>query len=139
MKSISQHTIEAYRIHRILMQQHEEASELAKNELESKHISYEPLTYPEQDHTRRIKNFASIHDCSKHCGADCIAHSIEHFLANISIKECSNDQRGITWIEMYILYGIRGNPAPFEYNERKAQNMKTACQQIKEFTRQFRA
>ena len=113
--------------------------EAAKAELDSRKVTYEPLSYPEHGSDRRIKNIASIHDFSKHCKNNNIAHNIEHFLANLSIKECEGNERGITWIEMYILYRIRGNPAPYEHNERKAKSMKTACQQIKEFTRQVRA
>ena len=140
MKDVSQHTIEAYRIHRILTEHNEKLEEIAKAELENRKVTYEPLTsYPEHGSAKRIKNIASIHDFAKHCKNNNIAHNIEHFLANITIKECEGNDRGITWIEMYILYRIRGNPAPYDYNERKAKNMKTASQQIKEFTRQVRA
>ena len=140
MKDVSQHTIEAYRIHRILTEHNEKLEEIAKAELENRKVTYEPLTsYPEHGSAKRIKNIASIHDFAKHCKNNNIAHNIEHFLANIAIKECEGNDRGITWIEMYILYRIRGNPAPYDYNERKAKNMKTASQQIKEFTRQVRA
>ena len=88
MESISQHTIEAYRIHRILMQRHEEADEAARAELEDRKVSYEPLTYPEGG-TRKIRNYASIQDYSKHCKHNCIANNIEQFLANI---ECQRVQ-----------------------------------------------
>ena len=91
--------------------------EMAKAELENRKVAYEPLCYPEHGSTKRIKNIASIHDFSKHCKNNNIAHNIEHFLANITIKECEGNERGITWIEMYIVYRIRGNPAPYEYNE----------------------
>ena len=40
---------------------------------------------------------------------------------------------------MYILYRIRGNPAPYQNEEGKAKAKKTASQQIKEFTKQARA
>ena len=139
MKDISQHTIEAYRIHRILTEHNEKLEEIAKAETERNKVTYEPLSYPESASTRNLRNIASIHDFSKHCKANNIAHNIERFIANLIAKECESHERGITWIEIYILYRIRGNPAPFEYNEKKAKNMKTACQQIKEFTRQFRA
>ena len=87
----------------------------------------------------KIRNFASIHDYSQHSKNKNLANHLEQFLVNAKVEECNNEQRGITWIEMYILYSIRGNPAPFQHEEGKAKAKKTASQQIKEFTKQARA
>jgi hypothetical protein len=138
MMGVSKHTIEAYRIHRILTEHQEKIDEQIQKEQEIKRVSYEPLTYPDESGTRKIENYATIHDYSNYMKCNNCAHNVEQFLANIQIKEVGPQERGITWIELYVIYRMRGNPAPYTSNSKKAASKKTACQQIKEFTRQVR-
>jgi len=138
MLKVSQHTIEAYKIHRILIDYQEELDGQTKKEQDNKRVSYIPLIYPNVSETKMLSNYATIYDYSNYIKCNNRAHNIEQFLANVQVKETGPSGRGITWIELYVLYRIRGNPAPYTYNALKAANKKTACQQIKEFTRQMR-
>ena len=138
MLKISKHTIEAYKIHRILTEYQEEIDGKVEKEQENKRVSYIPLIYPNESETRNVDNYATIYDYSNYTKCNNCAHNIEHFLANIQVKETGQSERGITWVELYVIYRLRGNPAPYTTNERKAANKKTAWQQIKEFTRQMR-
>ena len=66
-------------------------------------------------------------------------NDIECFLASLEVVQASEDQgRGVTWLELYILYRIRGGRKPLADPLRCAQPKATADKQIAAFKRLMR-
>ena len=63
---------------------------------------------------RKIEFISSISSYSKLCNQYSCMTLIEAFLKMIHIAHAEQSVRAITWIELYILYRISGNPQPLE-------------------------
>ena len=135
---IGHHIIEGYMIHRELTKRRDEQAAAAIAGREAKNIMYEPLIYPSMSDTRHIINEATILDYPMHTQSSSIACHIQHFLANITVAEAHDAMRGITWVELYILYRIRGHPKSIPDPPNKAHRKATACKLIRSFTKQVR-
>jgi hypothetical protein len=100
---------------------------------------YCPLTYPVIDDTRSIQPDASIHDFAKYKNKNILAGAMESFLCGLKVAKQEHETRGITWLELYILYRIRGFPKPIQDNvKNKAAPRANADKLIKAFTNQLR-
>ena len=112
MIDVSKHIVEAHVIHRVLMDKYEK-QEKDKRDQQLK-VPYRPLQYPTDDQTRFIRNVLDLTNFDDYKKRINRADQIEIFLSNLKITEAGSDMRHITWIELYILYRIRGFSKPKE-------------------------
>ena len=134
MKDVSHHIVEAYLIHRKLIERYESTGE-AKNEKGDATLEYKALEYAKEGDKiipdASLENFTQIKSKNKN------ACNIQDFICNLEIKTQSTNQRGITWIEMYILYRLRGYDKPLRDPEEIAMPRSTLDKQIRKFRSDF--
>ena len=87
MKHVSQHIVEAYMVHRALMDIIEQEEAKQKRLEDTLKVTYTKLSYPTEDSCDSLKNSATIHDYNKFNNKNNIAKHIEHFLANAKVAE----------------------------------------------------
>ena len=108
MKLVSQHIIEAYFIHRSLVNSSYQLERHALD-LADRGTYYECLSYPEIAVTRKLSPCAGLCNFASFCEKHPRAVQVQEFLAGIFLAPTSGGQsRAITWIELYVLYRIRG-------------------------------
>ena len=125
MTKVVKHIVEAYIIHRKLVEVKEEEDAVSAQG-EPKGTLYSPLGYVGSGEGRAIQAIASIQCYRKHAGVHGAKH-IESFLSNLTIKpEGDINGRMVTWLELYILYRIRGGVKPVPDDVRKSVTRATA-------------
>ena len=136
MIDLSQHIVEAYYIHRLLMNKYKEKEQQYQMHLNKKK-PYHMLQYAQLSETKRLQNNSSIANHTNYQKRNPNANNIQSFLANLQVAEGSNHMRNITWLELYILYRIRGYPKPIPDKSTKASTRASAAKQRDEFKRQI--
>ena len=111
MKNVSHHIIEAYQIHRLLLQEDEDHTDAAKI---SNGIMYEALKYEDSDHARYLQPTASMKNDQQFCNKSNQACNMELFTTNLQTGKPGDHCRYVTWLELYILYRLRGAPKPID-------------------------
>ena len=134
MQDISHHIIEAYHIHRLLTNKQEE-NELLLNKGVDKRKPYHKLQYADSTSANPIKNTSNIENYSKFKKKNPRCAQIQSFIANLDVTADGEHMRSITWLEMYIVYRIRGYHKPIADSPGKADPRATAFRQTGEFQR----
>ena len=100
---------------------------------------YQPLGYVISHNGRAIRAESSIACFRKHAALHDSKH-LEAFLSTLKVNPDGDDQgRRITWLDLYILYRIRGGIKPVPDDLRKAVSRATADKQIAAFKRKVKA
>ena len=136
MFKVTKHIIEAYHIHRQLCDIYDEEI-AAKNKIKDEGIQYQELTYAKPQHSHKLELTSDIRYYNKYIKTNQSIADIQHFLYNLKVVSTA-DCRPITWIELYILYRIRGYKKPIADPEHKAISRATAAKQINAFKKYFR-
>lgn len=105
MKKVSQHIVEAYLIHRQLIERLDKRHD---EQVSSRSKFYNPLSYSDLVSCRKLKHHASVHNYQSFCNDNPRAKHIEAFLSGLDVSPITGDQRPISWVELYILYVVRG-------------------------------
>ena len=114
MVSVVKHIVEAHMIHRELTRINDLKTAEAAN-MEHCRFTYKPLLYVSAPRVvRKIDFMCSIRSFRKICQQSTCIAAIEVFLKNLHIAEVSLGERGITWIELYVLFRLSGNPKPLD-------------------------
>ena len=109
MKCVSHHIIEAYLIHRVLVERIARAETAAAERID-KRITYRPLSYGSRSHGYKLQPSCSLANFKSYVQANPKSTSVQDFLCELSVCDIShNCPRPITWIELYILYRLRGH------------------------------
>jgi len=138
MKQVAHHIVEGYLIHRALVE--DKAWKKAKAEAHlDKKAGYLELTYPDGSQVRGLEPIASIHCFDSLIKKSSEVVEVESFLANLSIQPASQDLRGITWLELYVLYRIRGGVKIIPDPPNPALPRGSADKQIRAFRRSVRS
>jgi ribonuclease HI len=131
MKKVSHHIVESYLIHRTLVERSDEDAACVALD-QDRGTSYVPLAYPSASTCRPLKNWASIANYHKFKRDTPGACEVQDFLANLVVAPVAECVRPITWIELYILFVMRGYRVPY-IPETIAQARPTPDKLIKEF------
>ena len=136
MKDVSHHIIDAYIIHRQLKEKDD--SILAEQERVNKHVSYKPLSYLDDNKYEEISNHANINNYKQFHKKNPKAKTVQKFLSNLKV---TNDQgyRPTTWIEIYVLYRLRGYARIIDPPSQPTGKKPTADKQIRALINLIRA
>ena len=134
MKKVVTHIIEAYIIHKQLG-----GIEDDEGEHQDKRILYKPLTYPVEDESRFLKTKAHLCHFSTFLNDDPNHSQLQGFLENIKIKEYDDERRPISWLELYVLYRLRGYKKPIDDPTNLALARATLDKQMNVFKKNVRA
>ena len=137
MCDISHHIIEAYLIHRELVKQ-QETIQLATLMHTDKKKPYCPLAYPSPEMARSLVATSCLMNYTMYTNKHSASKHIEHFLANLQVVPCNGSIRGITWLELYILYRCRGYHKPIANPGHAAKLRATPAKQIRAFKKHVR-
>ena len=137
MVDVSHHIIEAYLIHRALLEKSSRSISHKAVAGDSKQF-YTPLIYAPEVNTNPIIATFTIHDYHKVINNNSVAIHIEAFLSDLQVADASSCGRGITWIELYILYRYRGHSKPVADSTHKAISRATAAKQVRAFKKAVR-
>ena len=137
MFKVVKHIVEGYIIHRQLSDiKKAEEAEAASSADPGK--LYEKLSYAKLGDARLLNAVSSI-QCFAAYAKKPAAKNMEHFLSNLQVvPRDDHDDRSITWLELYILYRIRGGIKPIPDSTRIAFGRATADKQIAAFKRLVR-
>ena len=137
MVKVVKHIVESYIIHRKLVDFKEE-EEAALREGDAKGIPFCPLGYVDVSKARELKPNSSMACHRKHASIHA-TKELEAFYSTLLISP-DGDAKGrmITWLELYILYRVRGGCKPIPDNPRVAVSRATADKQIAAFKRKSR-
>ena len=105
MKDVSYHIIDAYIIHRQIKETEDSTAENKASD--EKHVSYKPLEYAEDAKYVSIKSKANINNYRQFHKKNPKAKQVQKFLSNIKVTR-ENGFRPTTWIEIFVLYRLRG-------------------------------
>ena len=94
---------------------------------------YMPLAYPEAHVCSYFHVFAHVCKFPKVLAKYPNVQEVEKILLDIPIAINGSAQRGITWIELYILYRLAGHPKPIANPSNKALAMPSYSQQLTQF------
>jgi hypothetical protein len=136
MKHVSRHIVEAYLIHRQLLDQID--GDKPSPGVVDRGRPYAPLEYPIIGSCRKLVHHASI---SNYVGLGKQyprASRVEAFLKALDVSPVTGDQRPITWIELYALFVLRGYEL-FEVPEHIACAQPSADNRIRDFKNTCRA
>ena len=136
MCDVSHHIVESYLIHRELTKRIEAADANAAKHLD-KRRAYNPLPYPSSNAARPLKATSCLKEYTAYRKKHDAATNIEHFLANLLVVR-KDEMRGITWLELYILFRCRGYPKPIPDPEQAAKQKPTPAKQINAFKKHMR-
>ena len=135
------HIVEAHMIHRELVRIEEAKADKMLVDNSSRWI-YTPLDYVQGQHIRKIDFTSSITRFAKPCAQDETIVNVEDFLKTLCICEAKLEVvRGITWIELYVLYRISGNAKPLNEKPCEGKKFRQAVpldMQVKHFKTQVR-
>ena len=106
MRKVSHHIVEAYIIHRQLIDNAADAPDAQAGG--DRGSAYTPLVYPTPAKCRKLVHHASVSNHAKFVNDTKHARRIEHFLKELCVCPAHCDIRPISWIELYVLYVTRG-------------------------------
>ncbi len=132
MTNVAHHVIEAYMIHREL-QRIEAAKQAKAKALSDARVSYKPLVYPCVISSRHLLFTSSINHYARIIKEMPCAIYAEQFLKCIKIVPLSDTTRGITRIELYVLYRNYAFPKPIQDKSCIASARATLVQQLNMF------
>ena len=113
MVQVVSHIVEAYLIHRELVRIEEAKAGIALAEKLRMWI-FSPLEYVSQQTVRPIQWTSCISFHRKVVQQSACVESIDRFLRELHVCEVAKCSRGITWLELYILFRITGNGKPLD-------------------------
>ena len=111
MTRVAQHIIEAYMIHRELTRI-QEAKKAKAEANQDNRIFYKPLEHPGRNITRKLNITSTVTRYAGILKDMPFAIHVERLLSTIHIAPCTNNLRGVAWLEMYITYRVCGHPKP---------------------------
>ena len=103
---------------------------------EEKLVSYTEEAVDEDGETTTFRNMLNVQNFDVGTEA---AFQMQKFLTQLKVKKCQGEARGTTWLELYTLYKIGGNPCPVKDPIRKAQGRPVVRTQIAVFKAAIRA
>ena len=68
-----------------------------------------------------------------------VARTVQSFLAKLEMRPCKPEQQGTTWLELYTLYKVKGNPCAIGDSDCKAEARPAVGKQILAFRNVVRA
>ena len=129
---------EGYNNHRKLLDAKEE-ERVELEESEGKTKPYIPLGYVQTAKWRALEAISSVQCYRKLVKVHDTTH-MEAFLSCLTVDPGGDDKgRMITWLELYMLYKLRGGVKPIPDNLHKAISRATADKQICAFKRKIKA
>ena len=134
MKKVVTHIVEAYIIHKQL----DEIDEM-ENVVTDKSVYYKPLIYSDEANASYVKTVAHIGHFKSHNEKDNKSKDVYGFLENLKIQKTDNQMRCITWIELYILYRLRGYRQPIDNPASVAHAKATLDKQFAAFKTKIRS
>ena len=132
MHKVAFHIIESYLIHRTLVNYSERVKAKREAGIDNT-VPYQALSYPAHDQTSRLLPVASMHCYSNLNKDQPAALNIERFLANVDVTRDPAMHRCITWLELYVLYRLRGGAKVIPDPQTPAHPRGTADKQIRAF------
>ena len=133
MKKVVTHIVEAYIIHKQL----DEIDEM-ENVVTDKSVFYKPLIYVNEANANHFKTVAHVGHFKAHNENDNKSREVYGFLENLKIQKSDNQMRCITWIELYILYRLRGYKQPIDNPDSIAHAKATLDKQFSAFKTKVR-
>ena len=138
MRKVAHHIVEGYLIHRAMMDV--KARKQAKEEVNAdKRTLYRALHYPDEGRTRNLCPVSSIHCFDSVIKKQVEIIDVESFLACLKIAPTGDGLRGISWLEFYVLYRIRGGRKLIPDPTNPALPRGSADKQFRAFKRALRA
>ena len=137
MMEITKHIIEGYLIHRELTeieQQHEEDM----RDKDYNKVAYQPLHYADVDDCRLFQMSSNIGYYKAYREKSSCASDMSEFLNDMLIQPSSEHNRGITWLELYILYRARGHCKPILDPKHAGQAKATPAKQLAKFKKEIK-
>ena len=111
MCKVAVHIVQAYAIHRELIGRHEVQLKVREAK-EVKDKTYTSLQYPEAQHCRALVPTSGTGCYWQFLRSNPMGRQIENFISSLAIRAVQNDQRGITWLELYTPFRIQGYNKP---------------------------
>ena len=133
MKKVSHHIVEAYIIHRQLLDEQQ-----SDQQATDRGTFYQPLRYPELSCCRKIKHCASTGNYSKFLHDNPGAGRVEAFLKGLDVSPTTGGQRPVSWVELYVLFVCRGYEV-FEVPVHLAYEQPSADKRVRAFKSMCRA
>ncbi len=136
--NIQQHIVEAYQIHWQLKDREERLAGKAAYGEDRKKDKFERPKFVEPNECRKLRIQSTM---GRFAGAKRklqAAGDIEKFLRGLVIKPCAESERGITWVELSILFRMHGSVKPIPDAKDRALRRGTARQLIDSFKKQRR-
>ncbi len=137
MGAVAQHIVEAYLIHRKLLDNTADT-----NPQEQKAVSYLPLRVSNEANTSKTPtNFqmeGSIHNFRAFKSRHKCATEVWDFIGNLRYFVADDQYHATTWLELYLLYRIRGYGKPVTDSPSKARARASVQAQINEFKKVVR-
>ncbi len=137
MKQVAKHIIEAYLIHRKLLDKLQDGAPSKQ-----KKVDFQPLQrqsasnnceamckFNLQGSIQRYKAFRSKHKCSD---------AVWDFLQGLDYVDADHQYHATTWLELYLIYRITNHPKPIPDNASKARSRATVLMQLSEFKKVVR-
>ena len=134
MKNVVIHITEAYIIHKQL-------DELSQDDMDKNdnRVYYQALQYPDEASLQKIKTVAHLGHYQKFIKDDVSAMHIHSFIENLSVKKSVENNRPITWLELFILYRLRGYKKPIDDPKDISHVRATMDKQMNTFKTKVRA
>ena len=133
MLKVAKHIIEAYLIHKKLDENNESTSSSVP-----KLVYYKPLAIHPPQNMFNIQLCGNINNFKYFNNNRQTSSHIWDFLNGLTIHKPSTQYEASTWLELYILYRIKGNPKPIEDSPNKARARATVQKQLNCFKRTVR-
>ncbi len=134
MKQVAKHIVEAYLIHRKLVDRIK-----ARQPKEQATVKYLAMQMQDASNSTKpsnaIKLQGSIGNYSKFKHKHRNSPAIWHFIDNLSYREVDNQYHATTWLELYLIYRVKGYPKPIGDRASKARARATIFSQLNEFKR----
>jgi ribonuclease HI len=117
---VATHITEAYLINRELLRIKQGKIDATTDAHAQKH-HYEPLQYASFEDTTALNFRSSINRYKDIIQDNPNITRVERFLRNLFITKRTGAERGITWLELFILYRTQGYPKPIKDSTTKAK------------------
>ena len=131
------HIVEAYLINKEFSERRDNA-EKAKNAKNKGKHKYEQLDYPKLQQTVTVDTLGTLMHFSKLGEEKTQFERIQKFVSWLQVSKQGETQRNITWLELYILYRLRGYDKPIVDHKRPGMKRATLDKQLKVFKNNFR-
>ena len=138
MKNVSHHIVEAYMIHRRLVEIKEKQQASCADDNEGK-TCYKPLQYAGEQGVINMPVQSTISYFKGYADKNAGSGQVEHFLRTLKVQPASDSLRPITWLEMYILYRLRGYKKLIDDPASKAAVRPSPAKQLLAFKKSSRA